>query len=223
MAFESQIADKRQNVVAGTDRVPGHENQTLALRQTRDITLSEAKHITKTTLRVISPGWRDAYGVYWLLRFGAFLVVIYACISFLYGVGKAARDFPTYGQVAILLLIWFHILLRERWRTLISVRNQEIHRAGTRYAIDRDGLTVEENGIWTFLPWRRIDRVWMTHAMCFALFDHKMLCIPVPAFADQDAAGFVVEFKWRWERRDQLQAASEAVRGTAATEEIAKA
>jgi hypothetical protein len=104
----------------------------------------------------------------------------------------------------------FHFLLVECWRSVFAVRNQEIHRAGTRYAIDGDGLTTEEHGAVSFLPWRRIDRVWTTKTMLFALFDHKVLCIPTPTFGDQDAAGFCAELKWRWERREQLQKPMEA-------------
>jgi hypothetical protein len=182
-----------------TDGIPS-ESGGIEIVQTRDITQSEAKQISRAAWRVIFQECRRSW-LYWLfyaLTMGGFGAAVFAFLEFVNLVACTGVQFPLWGKLAIVVAAGSYFGWRFQMLRVVATGNREKIRAGNRYALTPDGVTIDMAGMVTMLPWRCI-RALSEHRSLFLIHLSRVqvTVLPKAAFDGQDVDGFCAELERR--------------------------
>jgi YcxB-like protein len=171
--------------------------------QTRDITQPEAKQISRAAWRVIFQECRRSW-LYWLFyafTMAGFGAAVFAFIRFANLAACTGGQFPLWGKLAIVVTAGSYLAWRSQMLRVVAAGNREKIRAGNRYALTQDGITIDMVGMVTILPWRSIRSV-SERAPLFLIHLSRVqvTVLPKAAFGGQDVDGFCAELERRWRK-----------------------
>ena len=174
---------------------------TLAIVQSRDLTMAEAKALTRAvTLRYLRGPRRDFW--YQLARFlscGGLGVVMAIAIVLSYSARYFAPLLIWLAGIAIAACFVGAFAHRARHVRFIADANRTASPAGTRHAIDDRGYTVAHGGMIIFIPWSGIlDLERLPDVFLTATSRVQFWAIIPAAFESQDVDAFWSELDRRW-------------------------
>lgn len=175
--------------------------QSREIVQSRDMTLAEAKTLTRAvTQKYMRNLRRDIWyhaalfihsiGMVTLLISALQLAYLYRCCS------PAVFWFVT--VTALLFIGGTAVYYMRHFRGIANI-NRTASPAGSRHFIDAQGYTISLNEQRVFIPWHRIEEIdrkpdlFLTGTSAVHFWP-----IPFDAFANQDVAGFCAELEQRW-------------------------
>jgi hypothetical protein len=169
--------------------------------QSRDITLAEAKVLTRVITRKYMRNLkRDIWFRLALIAhcFGMAMLAVGALqLSYLYRCCS-----PTIFQLVVaatVLYIGGMIVYHLRYLRGIGLLNKSASPAGSRHLIDAQGYSIARGGQRTFIPWHAIVEIDPRPGL-FLTATSAVHFWPITkaAFADQDVDGFCVKLQRRW-------------------------
>ena len=173
----------------------------LEIVQSRDLTLAEAKTLTKFAARYhMRHVQRDPW--HWPLRlFLALAFGLMAADSLFFNelLRCSGRDYSLWIIAIMLLFFTASLSYRSRYLRFIALSNKSTSRAGTRHNLDGMGYTIARDGHATVLSWRGIAAVESTPALAMVATS-PVHCWPIvkAAFEGQDVDAFWAELERRW-------------------------
>lgn len=183
-----------------SDRTSGPWTSALEIVQTRDLDQTEARLVAvASSKRVIGAARRDWR--YWagrILMIGGLVVWLISLSALL----KAAGGDQPHGVYIFLAVLAFAaggILMVQRQYGALATATAAQFRAGTRYALQDDGLYIAMTGIHGLFQWRGITALVPSGPFLYVhVGSAHLTALPLAAIADQDVKGFCREMERRW-------------------------
>ena len=169
--------------------------------QSRDLTLAEAKTLTKEVTRRYVRGLRQDF---WFrlamtLYCGALGVVGGIALTLSYGARLFAPEVIWWTGIAVVAYFVGASAYRARYIRFIADANRSASPAGTRHAIDDRGYTIVHGGTVIFIPWSGIfDLEHLPALFLTATSRVQFWAITPAAFEGQDVDAFWAELERRW-------------------------
>lgn len=173
----------------------------LEIVQSRDLTLAEAKAITRFASRYhLRSFQRDPW--HWPLRlFLALAFGLLAADSLFFNelLRCSGRDYSFWIIAVMLLFFTASLSYRSRYLRFIALGNKTTTRAGTRHSLDGMGYTIARDSQATTLSWHGIAAVENNPALAMVATS-PVHCWPIvkAAFERQDVDAFWAELERRW-------------------------
>lgn len=177
--------------------------------QSRDLTLAEAKALTKAvTQRYVRGLKRDFwYRAAMIAHCGAMGVIVASALMLSYWFRCCSPRPFWWVIVGVLFYFGGAIVYRVRFVHGVAQANRSASPMGTRHVIESRGYTIERDGQHTFIPWHRIIEIDNHPGLLLASTSAVHFWpITAAAFAGQDAHGFCAELERRWNAARVLSA-----------------
>ncbi|WP_119302573.1 YcxB family protein [Dongia deserti] len=191
--------------------VAAAESMPLSIVQARDTTLAEGKQMSTVAWRHIAATCRrdPLFWAFQLLVSGALLFAMVSLIEFA-NQSADASSFYTWSPATIPLAFVAFSAMQSRVRIVAGRGNAEMSKAGSRYAIDGRGLTIEGKECLTHLSWQCILQVTVSDPF-FAVRVSSIhtYAFPKAAFDAQQVEHFCAELERRWSAHHGSQVATE--------------
>jgi hypothetical protein len=181
-----------------------YEPGNLEIVQTRALTQWEASAISRAaTFAVARVILRDPlYWLFLLLLLAGIVATAIGYSHFSYWAWCAGIRLTVWAKVAFFVAIGSCILASVRRARTLSTLTWQRHAINDRYAITADGVSVDRQGMLTFLPWRRIRALRDSGSHFFIhLNAAQLIGVAKAAFEQQDVEGFCAELRQRWNHR----------------------
>ena len=174
-----------------------------ALVQSRDMTLAEAKSLTRAvTRKYVRNLQRDIWYRIGLMAqcVGMVMLAVSALeLGYLYRCCSPKVFWFVIGATA--LFVGGAVVYHVRHLRGVAQINKSTSPAGTRHLVDAQGYTIERNGQRIFTPWRRVEDVDRRPGlMLIGTSPIHFWPITLTAFAEQDVDGFCAELEQRWKQ-----------------------
>lgn len=169
--------------------------------QTRDMTLAEAKVLTRAmTQKYMRNLKRDIwYRAALIIHSAGMVVLLISALQLAYFYRCCSPSVFWFVTITTLLFIGGTAVYYMRYFRGIAKINRTASPAGSRHFIDAQGYTISLNEQRIFIPWHRIEEVDRKPDL-FLTGTSEVHFWPITfaAFADQDVASFCTELEQRW-------------------------